>query len=282
MKNKFTLLASAVLFVSQVNAHHVDDKFDLADLSKQASLVFKGTVVAVDFRDSRSTKDLPSLPHTFVTYEIEDVLHGNPGVSKRKIFTLRFLGGQNEKGNIMLVNVSPKFDIGDQDILFVAKNGEAECPLVNCANGRFRVLDGLVFNEYGQQVIISEKGEVKLGRVVVDPVFSSFKVGDRTFEQERHQSSSQDNKSYLDIATVKQNKPFDQLNSDRFITRINNVLFTTMPDDPRGKGKVANHSDKAKSFDFTLVKAGRPEKVIQPSRTISDKDMQQMERLQKN
>ena len=37
---------------------------------------------------------------------------------------------------------------GDEDILFVAGNGENGCPIVMCEFGRYRVLDGVVYEAH--------------------------------------------------------------------------------------------------------------------------------------
>ena len=42
-------------------------------------------------------------------------------------------------GQTMVVTDTPKFEVGDRDILFVENNGSQFVPLVGIAHGRFRV-----------------------------------------------------------------------------------------------------------------------------------------------
>ncbi len=71
---------------------------------------------------------------TYVTFNVEDVLKGNPGAT----YTLRMLGGTVD-GTTMEVSDSPKFKPGNRDILFVEHNGEQFIPLVGIMHGRYRV-----------------------------------------------------------------------------------------------------------------------------------------------
>ena len=80
---------------------------------------------------------------------------------------------------------------------------------------------------------------------------------------------------------LKQNKPVNQLDTDNFISQIQDTLISFLPNDPSGKQKHAIHIDKSKAFEFIPDVAGKPENVIPPSRVISDVAMQKMESLQK-
>src|SRR5215510_1876666 len=102
----------------------------------QVEFIFRGTVSEIQYRlsDAASPGDV-RLPHTFVTYTIEEVLKGT---ATQNTVTLRFMGGPDEEqGKFLSVSDVPMFTVGDQDILFVRKNGTALCPLVRCGEGRF-------------------------------------------------------------------------------------------------------------------------------------------------
>ncbi|HCP91359.1 MAG TPA: hypothetical protein DIT76_04830, partial [Spartobacteria bacterium] len=71
---------------------------------------------------------------TFVTFKVEDTLKGNAGAT----YSIRLLGGTVD-GETMEVSDTPKFKVGDRDILFVENNGSQFVPLVGIMNGRFRI-----------------------------------------------------------------------------------------------------------------------------------------------
>ena len=254
MKTKLTLLASAFLLASQVNAHQVENSFDLAAMALDSNAVFHGKVVAVDYRGSKSANGQVSLPHTFVTFEVQDVLYGNPSVDKRKTFTVRFLGGAQDDGQLMLVDIHPKFDVGDEDVVFVAGNGVAECPLVDCANGRFRVVDGMMYNEQGQKVMLMEHSVI-LGSSVENPAFNTHHVGDITLTRTSDKKLGEDGQSagseekgvHMDLHT--------------FLFTVAERIAKDSPTDPRGSAKVANNADKNKSFSFKPAEHGKPVSV---------------------
>jgi hypothetical protein len=72
--------------------------------------------------------------YTLVDIEVLDVVAGTPPAH----VTLRLLGGQvgDER---MIVEGMPRFQVGDEDILFVRDNGRSICPLYRMMHGRFPV-----------------------------------------------------------------------------------------------------------------------------------------------
>ena len=71
---------------------------------------------------------------TDVTFNIDDAMKGAPG----KSYAIRMLGGTVD-GETIEVTDTPKFKVGDRDILFVEHNGNQFVPLVGIMHGRFRV-----------------------------------------------------------------------------------------------------------------------------------------------
>jgi hypothetical protein len=130
-------------------AHRSDAKEQAARLdsmAEEANLVFIGSVVEVTYRQARIEGGDGELPYTIVTYRVRDVLRGkSPGDT----FTMRFPGGADGRGSFIEVSGVPVFQVGDQDLLFVRGNGEQGCPLVQCEQGRFRILGGAVYNTHG-------------------------------------------------------------------------------------------------------------------------------------
>lgn len=110
---------------------------------RDADAVILGKVVDVQYRMSAVTSRSPSLPHTFVTYEIEKNIMGK---EVPKQVTLRFLGGPDQQGNVLEVRGVPIFQRGQQDVLFLRQNGESDCPLVRCGYGRYQVFQGNVYD----------------------------------------------------------------------------------------------------------------------------------------
>ncbi|MEY2542668.1 MAG: hypothetical protein QOE81_129 [Verrucomicrobiota bacterium] len=101
-------------------------------LVQQAELIFQGTVT-----DVRSVwEGEGALRHidTYVTFQIDENVKGQATSS----YTIRMLGGT--VGNeTMEVTDSPKFKVGDREILFVEHNNEQFVPLVGIDHGHFRV-----------------------------------------------------------------------------------------------------------------------------------------------
>lgn len=135
----------------------------LAELAREAELVFLGDVIAIRYVQSQQAgQGRTALPHTFVSYRVRSVLHGDPG---GPVVTLRFLGGFDPlRGEYLRTSVSPQFDLGDRDLLFVQGNGRSMCPLVRNSEGRLRVIRDQVYDEMGHEVLLGPDGALHLGR----------------------------------------------------------------------------------------------------------------------
>lgn len=123
---------------------------DLKQLVEQSNLVIVGEVASVKYINVK-IEGGGELPHTIVTYRVQDSLRG---ISVDGLLSLRFIGGTDGRGSFMTAGGVPQFQEGERDILFVAGNGEDErCPLVDCEWGRYRLHQNLVFNTQGQPVV---------------------------------------------------------------------------------------------------------------------------------
>lgn len=153
---KGLLLPIALLAASAaVKAHLPALHSPISELTRDAELVVQGTVIDVQYANS-----VEGLPHTFVTYQINDVLKGQYG---NKTLTLRFIGGVKQDGDkLRRLEVSgvPEFEKGATDVLMVRGNEQRICPLVRCAEGRFRLDAGYVSDGAGNTLGRNEKGEV--------------------------------------------------------------------------------------------------------------------------
>src|SRR5688572_14278105 len=136
--SKLALVLAATAVLSGPAA--AQDSFGPQELVQQAELIFDGIVTSVQYRMSDvGTPDDVALPHTFVTFAIQQTFKGQ-AQSGRSI-TLRFQGGPDGKGSALVIPGIPLFDVGERSILFVRRNGNDLCPLVGWEQGRLRVID---------------------------------------------------------------------------------------------------------------------------------------------
>jgi hypothetical protein len=101
-------------------------------LVDQAEVIFQGTVTKVtsEWIGEGAQRHIVS----YITFEVKDALKGSPG----KSYTMRTFGGTVD-GETMTIGDGPKFDVGDEQILFVEHNGEQVVPLVGLMYGQFHV-----------------------------------------------------------------------------------------------------------------------------------------------
>ncbi|MDH5232492.1 MAG: hypothetical protein OEZ58_07580 [Gammaproteobacteria bacterium] len=253
MQKFIPLLAGGLLLAAQAQAHHVLNNFDIGEMAQQADSVFRGTVVDVSYASSNPVKGQGAIPHTFVTFTVDEVLHGTAETDRDNTYTLRFIGGQNNKG-VMWVDQLPKFNIGDEDILFVKGNGEAQCPLVECANGRFRIVDGMMHNEYGQAIVEDAKGRMTLGAVNERIKFAQHKIGKQTLQKRTHYVNGFDGKGNdVDIPRPEAAK-VTMYDAGSFIANSHQQIHKKMPNDPLGVNKRAVNVNKTKAFELRMSK----------------------------
>lgn len=82
----------------------------------------------VHLRDGRE------VPFTLVTLDVLEVIAGTPPTP----LVLRQLGGRTSDGELTVAGV-PRFQVGDEDILFVSGNGKNFHPLTAIGHGRYPV-----------------------------------------------------------------------------------------------------------------------------------------------
>lgn len=185
MRNTIGTLSAAILLglSAPAFAAQTDQLSDERAQAAQADMVFVGSVAGVDYRMSGDDGDAQRIPHTFVTYNVEQVLHGT---ADSKQVTLRFVGGRGEKARFLSVSGLPMFDKGDRDLLMVANNGISGCPLVDCSNGRYRFIQGKVFSEAGQAIEIDADGNLTKTGYYNLPEVMTHKVSQTTMTLEDH------------------------------------------------------------------------------------------------
>ena len=159
------------------------DPLSPQELVEDAQLILQGVVTKIEYKNSEAAPGHVSLPHTFVTFAVERTFKGN-AADKGQI-TLRFEGGPDGTGNAMMASGIPLFDLGDRDILFVGKNRDLPCPLVGWEQGRFRLLNGSVYNEQGQEVGVTADDQLAFGAYHALPEVTTHNMGGTilTFEE---------------------------------------------------------------------------------------------------
>ena len=170
------LLAAAVPLASALSV----DRVPAAGLAGRADLIFLGTVLAVEYRNSdvEDPRDA-AIPHTFVTLQIERSFKGRSEAGD--VITLRFRGGPDGKGRVLTVPGVPLFQVGGRELLFVRGNGEAMCPLVGWHQGRLRVVDGLAYTDDGREVWLEPGGGFAFGRQHELREVVTSRIGDLEF-----------------------------------------------------------------------------------------------------
>jgi len=150
MKTLRPLLAAISLFVAVCGAQAttvIAPTFD--ELVREAELIFQGTVTNVEsqWTGEGGQRHIVS----YITIQVEDALKGTPGAS----YTIRMLGG-TVGDETMEVSDSPKFKVGDREILFVENNGRQFIPLVGIMYGRYRVQKD---EQTGADVVLNNQGK---------------------------------------------------------------------------------------------------------------------------
>jgi hypothetical protein len=144
------LLAAALCATAAFSAARattvIPPTFD--ELVAQAELIFDGTVT--DVKSQWIGEGAQRHIVSFVTVQVQDPIKGTPGES----YTLRMLGGTVGE-ETMEVSDSPKFRVGDRDILFVENNGKQFIPLVGIMHGRFHVERD---NATGADMVLTDNG----------------------------------------------------------------------------------------------------------------------------
>src|SRR5437660_4682937 len=159
MKTKYLLPLTliAIGFVRVSATIVVPPTFE--QLVQQAELIFQGTVT--DVRSVWEGEGAQRHIDTYVRFQIDENVKGNATSS----YTIRVLGG-TVGDETMEVTDSPKFKVGDREILFVEHNNEQFVPLVGINYGHFHVQRN---EQTGRDIIVNDEGEpvrdvTKLGR----------------------------------------------------------------------------------------------------------------------
>jgi hypothetical protein len=174
----FRNAVTAILFVTAISAASsatlqaaspsdsfapADLETRLSDMMGEADLVMHGTVRYIDYVMSEPSEESPTaLPHTFITYRVQEVIKGR---LTDDYITLRFIGGLDHSSlRLFVSSEAPMFDVGDEDILFIKGNGSRQVPLVKGRQGRLRVIKQQVYTDGGCEIALNEEGKLSPGK----------------------------------------------------------------------------------------------------------------------
>ena len=154
--NKLLSLAISACLLSTLGVARattvIPPTFD--ELVGKAELIFQGSVTNV--RSQWVGEGAQRHIASYITFNVDDALKGSPGGS----YTIQMLGG-TVGDETMEVSDSPKFAVGDRDILFVEHNGQQFVPLVGIMHGRFRIQREA---QTGREIVATNEGDG-----VIDP-----------------------------------------------------------------------------------------------------------------
>jgi hypothetical protein len=145
LRSLFLMLCAGLAMASVRATTVISPTFD--QLVSDAEFIFQGTVT--DARSQWTGQGAERHIMTYVTFNIEDAIKGAPG----KSYTIRMLGGTVD-GQTIEVSDTPKFKVGDRDILFVEHNGSQFVPLVGIMHGRFHVQT----DAGGREIVTKDNG----------------------------------------------------------------------------------------------------------------------------
>ena len=117
-------------------------------LVDQAEIIFHGTVTNVTsaWVGEGAERHIVS----YITFKVKDSLKGKAGDT----YTLRTFGGTVDDES-MVIGDAPKFEVGDDNIVFVENNGRQVVPLVGLMHGQFHVRK----DDSGKEIVTTNEDE---------------------------------------------------------------------------------------------------------------------------
>lgn len=278
MRNIFLALITIVMLGGTSSAYERKAKFNINTAVRGAQFIFYAKVVDISYGMSKEGKGYEVLPHTFVKFEIKKVLKGNPRQAQDKI-TLRFMGGRGEQALFFHPGEYPLFDIGDEDILFIRNNNKSGCPLLNCAEGLFRSISGKIYNDMGQQVVLTRKREVDFGvREKLQEVLT-HQVSQTTLIRKDEESESE-GKPEADLPIG------EHFGTESFLGFVEGKVLSLYKRETLDKWPIFNSSDIRTPFFVKIPNQVRGKSIVNkpyvPITKPSERDLRELRDLEKN
>jgi hypothetical protein len=117
-------------------------------LVDQAEVIFHGSVTKVTSAWIGEGADRHIV--SYITFKVKDALKGKPG----ETYTLRTFGGTVDD-ETMVIGDAPKFEVGEDNIVFVENNGKQVVPLVGLMHGQFHVRT----DDSGREMVTTNEDE---------------------------------------------------------------------------------------------------------------------------
>lgn len=204
------LIAISLFTYLNINITYAEQA-TIQQLTQSADLAFKGKVIDINYQTSKTNNGDKGIPYTFVTYAIEQLLNGNYTSST---IALRFAGGPTADGGFLLPSETVLFDKGEEDILFVSKNTTSICPLVDCTEGRIRIINNKLYDDEGNELLTDNKSNAvykgnnnelpevvnhKMGTLDIKLVASQEPVNNNSLKAATNSQASTNNLSSLSL-----------------------------------------------------------------------------------
>ncbi len=277
-----TIVAGNALVQAQNINPETTQQQELKISVKNADYIFQGVVTKVEYQ---VPEQQPHIPHTFVTFRVEKFIEGG---LKQEFVTLRFVGGPDNKGRFLLASGIPLFDVGDRDILLVRDNGKSACPLVSCADGRFRVINNQVFSDDGRTILVGNLGQLFYGKPQQLEGVLSNKIGNvivrdvPSTNETNLQDSSGDNKTQADN---KENSLPSLLPNQLELLIKNQVLQLSRTGELQPR-QFSVSVDRNAKFSIPLPKPVAPPQIAAPNtkfaNPVNEAERRELEMLQQN
>ena len=295
----FTLALFGVFLSSSPPAlGYGNPAIDINRFVRESGFVFKGEVIDIVYKNSEGVplidpntgrpvldpngnpiyEEGTSIPHTFVTYQIDEIYKGEapeawPGGPPDSNVTLRFLGGQSQTdtSEYLMVSNIPFFDVNDRDILFVTGNTGKSCPLVDWYSSRLRILidpcdpnvrpEPKIYNELGLEVRFVAGVGTEPDNVILGPFHSleqinTHDMGDFILKKV---TVNEGNEFELPGANDVPEPNGTQFTEDVFNTYLTEVVLAECGTVPPGDcGSEVVNADESQSFTAVPIPVAEP------------------------
>ncbi|MHC9509597.1 hypothetical protein [Kangiella sp. M94] len=216
-------VVSALTFASLPTMASMNNSKGIESLAKEAQSIVQGKVMKIDYKDS-----VEGIPHTFVTYQIEDDVQG---LQKGRQVTLRFIGGikkiSDTQYDVLEVSNVPEFNVGEENILMIAEKSDGQCPLVRCSEGFFKVKSGEVFTESGKPVQIGKSAERAQRPVAMDD--EQGEIAGKTLPAQAQAKGASVQQFKKVVQSAMKGKPAKEIKSANMAQRFSAAIPTAMP-----------------------------------------------------
>ena len=136
--------------------------------------------------------------------------------------------------------------------------------MIDCVNGRFRIINDLMYSEYGDSIMLDDDGHILNGKSQDLDEVSSFTIGDKTFKRLKNRDAEQEDDG---SASVSEPVKGYHMDVSTFTGELRSRIAQAIPNDPRGLAKKAQNLDLNQPFNYVHAQAvSLPEPAMADSR----------------